>query len=1065
MNVLAESPVLAQSQDQRKAQADQLLEQGIQQYKTSQFQEALQSFQQALEIYREIGDRNGEGRSLGSLGNAYRRLGQYQEAIEFYQQWLTIAREIGDRNGEAGSLGGLGNVYNNLGQYQKAIEFHQQWLAIAREIGDRDGEASSLGNLGNVYYSLGQYQKAIEFYQQWLTIAREIGDRQGEGTSLGNLGSAYGSLGQYQKAIEFYQQWLTIAREIGDRQGEGTSLGGLGIAYSSLGQYQKAIEFHQQWLTIAREIGDRNGEAGSLGGLGNAYRSLGQYQKAIEFHQQWLTIAREIGDRNGEAGSLGGLGNAYDSLGQYQKAIEFHQQSLAIRREIGDRSGEAFSLNNLGWAYNNLGQYQKAIEFYQQSLAIFQKIGTRNGEALSLSNMGWAYHRLGQSQKAIEFHQQSLAIYQEIGTRNGEARSFNNLGAAYDSLGQYQKAIEFYQQSLAIKREIGDRNGEAFSLNNLGWAYHRLGQSQKAIEFYQQSLAIFQEISDRSGEALSLSNIGSLLEQQNQPELAITFLKQSVNVTELIRKDIQGLSSDLQLSYIETIEGRYRRLADLLLKENRVLEAQRVLDLLKVQELEDYLKNVRGNTNTASGIEFYQPEQEILSRYNELQQNVIEIGSELKELQQKENLTPEEEQKRNRLDQLLTEVKQQFNQFSRSPEIRSLIEKLSFEAREQTLSLGELDRLRDKLGELNAVLFYPLILEDRLELVITTPNSPPLRRTVNVTKEELYRTIVRFRLALQDPNQDAVAPAQKLYKWLFEPLENDLKAANTEVIIYAPDGVLRYIPLVALHDGKQWLAQRFRVNNITAASLEEIDTQPQPEPKVLAGAFADQSLVRSAKIGERDVQFAGLPFAGIEVEELKNTLPNTTAYVDEAFSLEAIKPQMNGYNVLHFATHAAFVPGDPSESFIVFGEGENPTLRDVENWSLSNVDLVVLSACETGLGGFDNNGEQILGLGYQFQNQGARAVMASLWKVSDGGTQVLMNSFYAALQQGYTKTEALQIAQNTLITGEVSIVGSQRQADGRIVVVSSETELPVSISENLDHPYYWASFILIGNGL
>jgi CHAT domain-containing protein len=632
-------------------------------------------------------------------------------------------------------------------------------------------------------------------------------------------------------------------------------------------------------------------------------------------------------------------------------------------------------------------------------------------------------------------------------------------------LGQYQKAIEFHQQQLTIAREIGDRNEEANSLNNLGLAYKSLGQYQKAIEFHQQSLAIYREIGDRQGEAISLSIIGEALEQQNQPELAITFLKKSVNVTETIRQDIGGLPRELQESYTETVESRYRRLADLLLKENRVLEAQRVLDLLKVQELEDYLKNVRGNANTAGGIEFYQPEQEILARYNELQQNVIEIGEELAQLQQKENLTPEEEQRQNQLDKLLTEVKQQFNEFSRSPEVRALIEKLSFEAREQTLSLGELDRLRDKLGELDAILFYPLILEDRLELVITTPNSPPLRRTVNVSREELYRTIVRFRLALQDPTVNAVAPAQKLYKWLLEPLENDLKTANTEVIIYAPDGVLRYIPLVALHDGQQWLAQRFRVNNITAASLEEIDTQPQPQPKVLAGAFADESLVRSAKIGERDVQFAGLPFAGVEVEGLKNTLTNTTAYVDEAFTLEAIKPQMNGYNVLHFATHAAFVPGDPSESFIVFGEGENPTLRDVENWSLSNVDLVVLSACETGLGGFDNNGEQILGLGYQFQNQGARAVVASLWQVSDGGTQLLMNGFYHALQQGYSKTEALQIAQNALITGDFSTVGGKRSPDGTIVLVSAETGLPVNFSNNLDHPYYWASFILIGNGL
>ncbi|MEL7038499.1 MAG: tetratricopeptide repeat protein [Cyanobacteria bacterium J06592_8] len=160
INVLNESSVLAQTQQERQAEADRFLKQGIQQGRTSQFREAIQSFQQALEIYREIGvseaptkeARNGEAKSLDYLGSSYYSLGQYQKAIEFYQQSLAIDREIGDspeerlrqRNGEANSLNNLGNAYWYLGQYQKAIEFHQQSLTIKREIGDRSGEAASV---------------------------------------------------------------------------------------------------------------------------------------------------------------------------------------------------------------------------------------------------------------------------------------------------------------------------------------------------------------------------------------------------------------------------------------------------------------------------------------------------------------------------------------------------------------------------------------------------------------------------------------------------------------------------------------------------------------------------------------------------------------------------------------------------------------------------------------------------------------------------------------------------------------------------------------------------------
>ncbi|MCL1466340.1 CHAT domain-containing protein [Argonema galeatum] len=265
-----------------KAEADRLLNLGIEQYNKSQFRAALQSWQQALTIYREIGDRQGEANSLGNLGNAYDSLGQYQVAIDYHQQSLAIEREIGSRQGEANSLGSLGLAYQSLGQYQVAIDYHQQYLAIAREIGSRQGEANSLGNLGLAYRSLGQYQVAIDYLQQTLAIAREIGYRQGEAISLGNLGNAYDSLGQYQVAIDYLQQYLAIAREIGYRQGEANSLGSLGIAYDSLGQYQVAIDYHQQSLAIAREIGDRQGEAGSLNNLGNTYLQTNQLAEAEE---------------------------------------------------------------------------------------------------------------------------------------------------------------------------------------------------------------------------------------------------------------------------------------------------------------------------------------------------------------------------------------------------------------------------------------------------------------------------------------------------------------------------------------------------------------------------------------------------------------------------------------------------------------------------------------------------------------------------------------------------------------------------------------------------------------
>jgi CHAT domain-containing protein/uncharacterized protein HemY len=526
--------VMAQSADAREAEADRLLQQGIQQYETGRFSEALQFLEKALQIYREIKNRQGEANALGNLGLAYKSLRQYTRAIEFYQQNLDIVREIKDRQAEAASLGNLGATYSSLEQYESAIEYLQQTSALAKEIGERWIEAVSLFHLGNVYQSLGQHQKAINYYQKALVIAREINNRKIELSSLNNLGIVYYSLEQYQNAIEYYQKSLVIAKEIQDPQEEANSSGNLGNAYQSLGQYAKAIEHYQDSLVIARKLGDKEGEVKSLCSIGNTYEYLGQYPKAIKYIQKCLAIVRELNYREGEAISLNSLGVVYYSLGQYRRAIEYYQQSLTITREIDDREGEANALNNLGNAYNSLEQYPKAIDYYQQSLTITREIDDREGEANTLNNLGNVNQSLGWYRKAIDYYQQSLTISRRIGDQRGEANTLNNLGSAYDSLGQYGKGIDYHQQALTIRRNIGDRQGEAGSLNNLGVTYRDNKQPAEAIKNLEASLNIYldmrSELSRNDRKQFLASNertvitLATILIQQSQPEKAFQWL-------------------------------------------------------------------------------------------------------------------------------------------------------------------------------------------------------------------------------------------------------------------------------------------------------------------------------------------------------------------------------------------------------------------------------------------------------------------------------------------------------------------------------------------------------------
>lgn len=775
----------------------------------------------------------------------------------------------------------------------------------------------------------------------------------------------------------------------------------------------------------AQTVQDRKAEADRLLQKGNQLCGVSQYREALLAYEQAVKIYRELKDYKGEGNSLNGLGNAYNSIGKYQKAMEYHQQSLAISMQIGDRNGEMISLDNIGGVYYFLGQYQKAIVYYQKSLMIAKQIGNLDVEGVSLNNIGSAHYFLQQYQKAIDYYQKSLEVFKQTGDHNGEGTSLSGLGIAYNFLGKYQKAIDYQQQSLEVFKQTGDHNGEGNSLKGLGIAYNSLGQYKKAIDYYQQSLAIFKQIGNRDDEGFVLSNMGVTFNKLNQPEIAILFYKQSVNVRETIRKDIIGLKKEEQKSYLSTIEKDYRALADLLLKQDRILEAQQVLDLLKVQELSDYLRTVRGNSQTAQGVDLQRPEQ-----------NIIALANELNQLQQKDRegkLNETEQQRLSQLVQTERDQNKQFNAFLDSPQITKLITELRRNEDNQNVDIAKYRRLqKDLLAQFpNSVLLYPLILDDRLELVILNANTPPLRRTVNIKREQLNQLIINLRAELQDSgSEDVKQTSQKLYDILIKPFENELSQLKINTIIYAPDGLLRYIPLVALYNGKQWLVEKYRVNNITAESLTAFNRKAIANPHIFAGAFG-------GKDGETRSGFSGLPASIPEVQKITSLFPNTTSLIEKDFTKKVTADRANSHTILHLATHGQLLVGTPEDSFIVFGNGEKVTIGELKDWDLKNVDLVVLSACQSGLGSKLGTGIEVLGLGYQMQAAGARVAIASLWTVDDAGTQALMAAFYPELQKGnLSVVEALSRAQISLIK-----------------------------SDKYNHPRFWSAFFAIGNGL
>lgn len=834
---------------------------------------------------------------------------------------------------------------------------------------------------------------------------------------------------KYKQAIEIWLQVLQDYQRAGDRVKESQVLSMLSFAYNNSDDYSNAVSFAKRALEIAKISKTPDLQSLSLYALCCAHSRYGRYPEAAAACEEGFRIAQQAKDSQTQAQILRALAeNVYVPWAKYNDALDAYERGKALAREVRNLREEGRIYASEGFLYLKFKSYERARVAFNEAL------------------------RISRANRDVEAEQQAQ-LGLEIINFVPSASSTEVLNDGDDAVCPN---ISRHEARLACLRKEGAKKQELLELRNYALSC-QTGDTGCAFSSLSQALILSEEIGVREQSAQILAQIGNLLVSESKPELGISFLKQSVNIFEAIRTEARSLPADLQESYTQTVAGIYRNLADLLLRQNRVLEAQQVLDLLKIQELNNYLRNVRGYRQNLYELP---AEQAILEKFGKLKISAIQAGQELSSLQTipDANRTPAQKAQIQSLVQLQQELNQQFNQFIHSPEVENLAKQLTPAVVHQSLNPEELNGLRGKLHQINAVLLYPLVLEDRLELIITTPDSPPLHRTVNVDRITLNQKIVEFRSLLRDPNSDVKPVAQTLYNWLIKPIESELQQSNTQTIIYAPDAQLRYIPLQALHDGQQWLTQRYRINNITARSLVNFTTQPANQPHLLAGAFASGKHV--FKVGTQPITLSGLPFAGKEVETLAAQLPNTKKLIDQAFSRIATTTQMNEFNIVHLATHAAFVPGTPKDSFIAFGNGEYATLADISSWTLTNVDLIVLSACDTGLGGNFGNGEEILGLGYQFQMQGAKAAIASLWTVDDGGTQALMREFYQIIKQGnVTKAEALRQAQLRLIEAGHSGMNESFKAE------LLKSGMDQTVVDHISHPYYWSPFILIGNGL
>jgi len=787
-------------------------------------------------------------------------------------------------------------------------------------------------------------------------------------------------------------------------------------------------------LTIAEKQASKGQQAQALHNIGEVYQAQGRYPEALEVYRRALALRKELGYHSGVGSTLMAIADIQDIQGQYANALALYKQADNFFEENNDRIGQVIIQGKLALVYRKLGKNDRLrdflkplskrpdestwVQFYQTALVV---AGKADGH---LRQMRTSQELL----KRRDIVQKDLASAQKSGDRQRESQKLVMLGLIHYFQQQYPQALERYQQSLGVYQTIGDRANQADVLNYIGVTQFQLQQPSQALAAFRQALGIYMEVGDRAGEATVLSNIGTVAQTQKQPDLAIAFYKQSVNTREAIRRNLRQLPQDDQESYTQTVADTYRTLADLLLSQGRILEAQAVLELLKVQELREFTRNTNPSTNPTA-IALTKTEITIQQQHGSL----IAFGKKLYECDRTQ--CAQQTQLRDQLDMLIGQYIQTAN---------ALVKDLAKRGDPDALNPTHTGKIRQIVeAQPDTVLIYPFVQDQKLWLLWASKGGILKSQEVPVSRKELGKAVLEFREAVSQYSMGQKTVREKgqvLYKWLIQPIEKELKANQIKNLVFSLDRVTRYIPMAALFDGKQYLIETYTVSTILSAELTDLT-------KRLPSRVADTRVLALGASEFKDER--ALPNVPKELDAIVRQNANDPQgiylglkFLNQSFNFPVLRDKLIGHQVLHMATHAAFVPGRPEDSYLLLGNGKKLTIPEIQTLQyLNQVALVVLSACQTALGGADQDGIEISGLSSYFLRGRAGTVLASLWLVDDASTQGLMHEFYSQLAKSTPQTPVTQSS-------------ALRQA-----------QLSLIDHPNYQHPYYWAPFVLTGNGL
>jgi CHAT domain-containing protein len=840
-----------------------------------------------------------------------------------------------------------------------------------------------------------QVQQGIERYQQ---------------------GDFEGAIAPWEAALDYYEEHPNLAHEA-------TVLENLARARQSLGQTTEAIALWQATIDRYRQLQFSPSEQSEYGQqLGRSlieqaqiYSRIGQSRKAVTLlcgsfagrdscvEESGLAIAQTAADPLGETAALGSLGQAYRLMGDYDLAREYLDAALTLAQQSNNPLLEASIYADLGATAAS-----QAVMRYRQ-YASAESLGDAD-RALFLRNEGQAF-----DQKALQQFQQSLA--RPIPPLN-RLRVLLAAIPAYDRTGLTTAAQQSRQEAVVLLNQLPDMQEKALATLDLALLQVPATVEQprpssqcpaeEAIApteaLLQQAIQVSERIRDRRSQSFALGNLGRLYECQG---LATEALRQT-------QRARAAAEYDFDSRYLWEWQA------------GRILQAQNQTEaaLQAYEQSVTTLETIRDDILIVSRDVQFDFRDTIEPIYRQLMSLRLKQSSPSTLLPASTDDPPDD------LSRVLTtldslKLAELQNYFGNDCVLTA--RNLDLTEPEQLLTRGD-----------RAALLSTVILDEQTAVILTLPDGRRQYEWVPLSQSELTATVNDYRLGLETAfRRYDLQPAQRLYDRLIRPFEATLTTAQVKTLVFVQDGILRSVPMATLHDGEEFLVQKYAIAYTPSLQLTDLNPLDRENLRALAAGLTIESPANS-EAGF----YAALDNVDEEISAIKAELPESVTLTDSEFRLERLEENLTSteFPILHIATHGEF--GTESEdTFLVTGDlpdnkltlsGLDQLLRLVE--TDRSVELLVLTACTTAVG--DNRAA--LGLAGVAAQAGVRSVLASLWFVNDRATADLVEAFYANLKTSpFSKAEALQQSQIKLIEA----------------------------GEEFSHPAYWGPFVLIGGWL